>query len=130
MLATEIQTCIVCDQRRRPNSSSLVWRPFRDQWQVFVCHFCIDSADHPGKFEGLRHNRVELGKALALSAMDLEGLADDYLPAEGSDYVSRLGRFLFFESSAGFVSFEEFETEDAARVKFDSIETKRNETNF
>jgi hypothetical protein len=74
----------------------------------------------PGKFEGERN--PGLTRALYERSLDSSWVDDETGSTEWAYHVALMGRFLLLENDRGFVSLEEFVSEEAARRAFTTEE--------
>lgn len=90
-----------------------------DENAAYACADCVLDHSGRGKFEAAGSTRGDIGKALILYACSMDGMEDDRMYQEGWGYCAIIGRFLLMEDDRGFVTFEEFESDDKAWEKFD-----------
>lgn len=121
----KLYQCRVCDEWRYSQSSPL-WKGI--PWIAYLdgdycCQVCHDAHDSPGKFSQARgFHRSELGKALILYSWSGDcSYQDDSMSNEGWGYCGRFGRYLLFEDTSGFVTFEEFDSDEKANKRFDEL---------
>ena len=103
------------------------------QQRYHCCYPCAMEHNYPGKFEQYAvnynqhdsgapsiENMASLGTALLLDNLVSNSQFDDIMFHDGWGMCARFENYLLFEDTNGFVTYEEFESIEAAAKEYDS----------
>jgi hypothetical protein len=107
----EREKCVICERL-------LPTQEMYNLDETYICGLCVDENDGRGKYEAYLHDYDALAKALILRCWSHMSSEDDYMSSEGWGYCGRFGRFLLYEDTRGFVTFDEFSTDWSAKEEF------------
>jgi hypothetical protein len=116
-----IYTCAVCNSMRYTHKG---WNRPAVPWALkmegsYCCSQCVADNLESHKF-GTYATRGDLARCLLLYAWSGSG-EDDFMSSESYGYCGRFGRYLLFEDSQGFVSYEDCGTEEKADKEFQRL---------
>jgi hypothetical protein len=114
-LANLIEQCSICNVKR-----------FDHQIVVRLegttcCYFCVEEHDRSGMFQVYQDRPEELATCLILDAWNSLGEEDDFMSNEGWGYCARFGQYLLMQDSSGFITYEDYDTEEKAQKRYDEL---------
>jgi len=103
--------CAVCDTWK--GKDNMVAQIDSD----YCCADCAQQHNKPGRFEAYSSSD-DLGKCLILNSLSENGCEDEYMSSEGWGYCGRFGNYLLYLDTSGFVTYDEFDTEEKAEARY------------
>jgi hypothetical protein len=115
-----IYECVVCNKKTVSGKAAEIE-------ESACCMSCAEEHNHPGKFE--RYMSIDpryfdaesMGTVLILDVWANSGGEDEYMTQEGWGYLGRFGKYLLHQDTQGFVTYDEYESEEKALKEYDKL---------